>query len=304
MKLLSRREFLKKCGLITGTSFLVSQFSSVYSLFAKETQIPHIIQVTGPNPEKNIKQALAQLGGIEQFVSRGDIVAIKPNISWARAPEFAANTDPQVVATVVKLCLEAGAKAVKITDNSCNDPRSCFNLSGIEKAVQLSGGKIFFTQDYMFKEMNIDGEYLKKFKVNREFIEADVLINLPVAKHHSLAQLTIGMKNWIGALGGSRWKVHQNINQSIADLAYFFKPDLTIVDCTRILLRHGPSGGNLSDVKETKTIIASRDPVAADSLACQLFSKVPEDIPYISIAAKMGLGTNNLKNTSVKKVLL
>jgi uncharacterized protein (DUF362 family) len=152
----------------------------------------------------------------------------------------------------------------------------------------------------MFSEMDLKGEFVKKWPVNKEIKEADVLINVPVAKHHSLARLTIGMKNWIGALGGGRWGLHKDINQSITDLANFFRPDLTVVDCTRILVDNGPQGGNLADVRKMDTIIASTDAVAADSCAAEFFNLTGKDLVYIRMADEMGLGKMDLEKITMK----
>jgi uncharacterized protein (DUF362 family) len=116
------------------------------------------------------------------------------------------------------------------------------------------------------------------------------VINLPVAKHHSLSTLTLVMTNWIGAVGGGRWSLHQDIHRTIVDLAQFFRPTVTLIDATRILLRNGPSGGSPSDVEIKKTLILSDDPVAADAAATRLFGLDPKSIGFISLAEQANLG--------------
>ena len=186
--------------------------------------------------------------GSSRFVSRQDVVVIKPNIAWDRTPEQAANTNPEVVAEVVRQCWQAGAKRVIVTDVSCNEPRRCFQRSGIQAAARAEGAEVILPDPELFREVDMGGVVLKSWPVFTPFLEADKIINLPIAKHHVLTGATLGMKNWYGILGGERNRLHQQIHQSLVDLANFMLPTLTLMDCYRILLRNGPTGGNLEDV--------------------------------------------------------
>jgi len=304
---MDRREFLKKISLAgVGASLLGTRIFTGFkpgALFAEEAPFD-IAFAKGPDTARIVTAAIDAVGGIKKFVSRGDVVMIKPNLGWARTPDQAANTDPAVLKTVVELCFNAGAKKVKITDNTCNDPRKTFMLSGADAVAKETGADLFYSEDRYFRDMDIGGEQLKSWPVNREIIEADKLINIPVAKHHSLAKLTIGMKNWFGAVGGARNRLHQNIDGTIADLARFFKPALTVVDAVRILLRNGPTGGNLNDVKTCNTVIASIDPVAADSWAATLFGMTAADLGYIAIGERMGLGTADWTKLRYKEIIV
>jgi uncharacterized protein (DUF362 family) len=152
------------------------------------------------------------------------------------------------------------------------------------------------------REMKVGGNRLDAWPVFVPLVEADKLINLPVAKHHILSSLTLGMKNWIGAVGGRRGGLHSDIHQNIVDLAQFFSPTVTLIDATRILARNGPSGGSLSDVAEKQTLILSDDPVAADAKAALLFGRRPHDIGFIRLARKWGLGTHDFTQLRQKQV--
>jgi uncharacterized protein (DUF362 family) len=232
-------------------------------------------------------------GGMKRFVSKGDVVVIKPNISWARPVQLAATTNPEVLEGVVELCQEAGAKKVRIADNTIHDARRCFSLSGARMVAENTGAELIFPRSSLMREMKIHGHRLDVWPVFVPLIEADKLINLPVAKHHALSTLTLGMKNWIGGVGGRRSALHQDIHQSTVDLAQFFKPTVTLIDATRIMTRNGPSGGSLSDVAEKNTLILSDDPVAADARASQLFGNNPENLEFIRLGKKWGLGTDD-----------
>jgi uncharacterized protein (DUF362 family) len=257
--------------------------------------------VQGGEPRALVQKALENLGGIRRFISRQDVVVIKPNIAWDRTPEQAANTNPEVVAEVVRQCWQAGAKRVIVTDVSCNEPRRCFQRSGIQAAAHAEGAEVILPDPELFREVDMGGVVLKSWPVFTPFLEADKVINLPIAKHHVLTGATLGMKNWYGILGGQRNRLHQQIHQSLADLAGFMLPTFTMIDCYRILLRNGPTGGNLEDVALKKTIVAGTDSVALDAYVAKAYWNLdPAQLPYLAIAAGRGLGTVDFEKLQVK----
>lgn len=261
---------------------------------------PLVAAHTG-EPRALARQALENLGGIRRFIRSGDTVAIKPNIAWDRTPEQAANTNPELVAEVVRQCWAAGAKRVIVTDVPCNEPRRCFLRSGIQAAARAEGAEIILPDQQLFREVDMAGVALKNWPVFGPFLDADKVINLPIAKQHGLVGVTLGMKNWYGILGGERNRLHQQIHQSLVDLANFMLPTLTILDCYRVLLRNGPTGGNLEDVAIKKTLVAGTDPVAIDAYVAKAYWNLdPEHLPYLTMAAARGLGIINFDKLSVK----
>lgn len=253
-------------------------------------------------PEELVRLAVDGVGGMSRFISRGDIVTVKPNIGWDRTPLHAANTNPRVVAEVVRLAIDAGAKRVTVTDASCNEPNRCFQRSGIWNAAHEAGAHVLLPVEHRFRTMRLGGEVLDEWPVYRPMVDADKVINVPVAKHHNLARFTGGMKNWYGLLGGRRNRLHQNIDVSIADLATFLQPTLTVMDATRVLLRNGPQGGNIADAKDMHTVIASTDQVALDAYACRLIGVVRDDLPYVKMAHERGLGSMFWENLNTREV--
>ena len=224
---------------------------------AADATLPQMIVAQGGDDVAQLaRRAIDALGGIRRFVSRSDVVVLKPNIGWDRTPEQAANTNPALVAEVVRQCLEAGAKKVIVTDVSCNDARRCFQRSGIAAAARSAGAQVILPEPERFRDVDLQGEVLQNWPVLEPFLAADKIINLPIAKHHSLSGTTLGMKNWYGILGGPRHQLHQRIHESVVDLADFIRPTLTIIDCYRVLIRNGPTGGNLEDVVLKKTLLA------------------------------------------------
>lgn len=248
------------------------------------------------SPARLVEKAVNALGGMKRFISRGDVVVVKPNIGWDRMPVHAANTNPEVVAEVVRLVYDAGAKHVVVTDASCNEPNRCFQRSGIWKSAYDVGAEIIVPADHRFRSMRLKGEVLDEWPVFTPLVNADKLINVPVAKHHNLAKYTGAMKNWYGSLGGRRNRLHQNIDVSIADLATFLQPTLTIIDAVRVLMRNGPQGGNIADAKDMWKVIATTDQVAADAFGCTLIGLTGDEMPYLKMAEERHLGTRDWRS--------
>lgn len=317
---LDRRQFIKKSAVTCGVALSAGAWgylfyskkpvrktkSKVYTF--KDFRVPvsdvyaKMTVARGNDVEKMLRASIEKLGGITKFIQPGDKVLIKPNVGWDRQPEQAANTNPELVAAVVKLCGEAKASDIWVTDVSVNDPYRCFARSGIEDAVLQSGGKILFTGENDFVLTDMKGELLKIWPVSKFYHQADKVINLPIVKNHSLSKCTLAMKNWYGVLGGQRNQLHQDINTSIADLARAVRPTLTIMDATRVLKENGPTGGNLSDVSIENTIIAGLDEVAIDSYSLQFLGLNVEDVPYIKLAEQRGLGTSDWRSIHVEEI--
>jgi uncharacterized protein (DUF362 family) len=258
----------------------------------------------GGSPAEVTKRAVAALGGIERFVHSGDDVIIKPNICVAyHTYEYAATTNPEVVATLVSLCLGAGAKKVRVMDYPFGGSAdAAYERSGIAQAVTAAGGQMEQMAKMKYRKTPIpDGRDIREWSVYRDVLEADAFINVPIAKHHNLARLTLGMKNLLGVVL-DRSKYHRNLGQRLADLTSLVYPILTVVDGVRILMDHGPTGGSLDDVKQMDTVIASHDPVAADSYAATLFGLAGADIAYIKAAAEMGLGEMDLSSLQIEEI--
>jgi len=300
MSKMERREFIK---IAAGTAAGFALFP--LSSFSSNSNKSSIVVVKNGSPSELVKKAVDRLGGMSKFVSKGDIVVLKPNISWDRVPEQAATTNPEVVAEVVKLCFNAGAKKVKIFDNTLNEVRRCYKRSGIQKAAEEFGADVFYVRPGKFKKTSIpDGKLVKSWKLYEDALDADVLINIPIAKHHSLSGVSLGMKNYMGYLGGNRGKFHRNFDVKITDLNTKFKAKLTILDAYRILLRNGPSGGNINDVALKKIVVAGADPVAVDSYGVKIFGLDPLSMGFLKEAKERGLGENDLSRIAVETISL
>ena len=280
-------------------------------LGAAQAARPDIAVVHGASVEKILQAAIDALGGVRRFISKGDVVVIKPNMAWDRAPELAANTNPGVVAALVKICLNAGAKTVKVFDRTCHEMRRAYAQSGIEAAAKAAGADVFFVggrnlssaEERRYRETNFpDGVAFKSWPILIDVLEADKLINVPIAKQHSATKLSMAMKNWMGVMGGDRARTHQNLDAAIADLATVIKPHLAIIDAVNILTANGPTGGSVKDVKRMDTVIAGVDQVALDSYGATLFGMTGDDLGSVKDAAKRGLGQKDLTKLNIRKL--
>jgi len=250
----------------------------------------------GSQRVKTVDKAIELLGGIERFIRPGEIVAIKPNVAFASPPMLGATANPELVAEVVRLCYSRGkAKKVIVTDNPINDPASCFMLSGIGKAASAAGAKVVLPKAHLFKHTTLaGGRLIKNWPIFFEpFRKVDKLIGIAPVKDHHRAGASMTMKNWYGLLGGRRNIFHQDINTIIAELAMMVRPTLVILDGTEVMITNGPTGGSISDLRRTNTLIVSTDCVAADSYGCSLLDLKVSDLPYLTKAKKAGVGTTD-----------
>jgi uncharacterized protein (DUF362 family) len=312
-KVTDRRDFIKKMaaagGVVAGAGIMGGIFYSnkpmrgekekIFTFktyrIPESSQYPSFVAAKGKDVEKTLSAALDKLGGVSRFIKKGENVLIKPNVGWDRQPEQAANTNPDLVGAIVRLCLSAGASEVWVTDVSINDPYRSFAMSGIEASVKKAGGRVKYTTENDFVQTDLKGEVLKTWPVSRFYHEVERVINMPVVKHHSLSKASISMKNWYGILGGRRNRLHQNIHASIVDLASAVRPTLTVVDATRVLFQNGPTGGNLADVSTHDTVIVGTDEVALDSYSLKYLNLTVQDVPYLGIAVNRGLGVAEWK---------
>jgi len=296
---MKRRDFIRD--VAAGSLALRFGHAALAGSPAAPAAFPVLAAVEGESPAAITREAIAMLGGMKMFVGKGDKVVIKPNIGWDRTPEMAACTNPEVVRTLVELVLDAGAKKAIVIDNTTNQAKRCYVRSGIQEAVKQAGGDMLFVDDYRVKKTALKGAWLKEWDVVLDVVEADKVINVPIAKHHSLCRLTMGMKNWLGAIGGARNQLHQDIDRAVVDLSAFFKPQLTVLDAYRILVRNGPQGGRISDTELAKTVVAGTDPVAVDAMGASFFNVAPRELPYLGLARERGLGEFDLGKVRIEK---
>ncbi len=293
----TRRQFLKRSTAVTGALALGA--SPMRAANAQEAPPAMCIArwkagAEASDPDEIIgtrltEQAIEALGGMKRFVKSGDVVWVKPNMAWDRSPEQAANTNPHVVKTLVRLCLEAGAKQVKVGDNPCNDADKAYPNSGIEAAAKAAGAEIVYLDRSRFRDMDIGGATLKNTPIYPGIIECDLVINVPVVKHHSATTVTLCMKNYMGVVENRR-RFHQDLPGCIRDITAFMKPRLCVLDAMRILTANGPTGGKLEDVKRLNILAAGTDIVALDAFGAELLGHKPADIGTVVAGYEAGLG--------------
>ena len=302
---MKRREFLiKSAGTGIGLT-AAAAFGRIPVMAAPQGSAYDMAAVLGGMPDVMFDKAITALGGMSQFVKKGQRVVLKPNIGWDVPPERGANTNPLLVKRIVEHCIRAGAKEVLVFDNTCDTWSKCYKTSGIESYVKKAGGKIVpgNTEGY-YQEVTIDkGKRLTSAKVHELVLEADVFINVPVLKNHDSAKLTISMKNLMGVVWDRRFWHRNDLHQCIADFATFHrKPDLVVVDAYNVMMKNGPRGVSRNDVVNMKAQIVTTDMVAADAAAAKMFGAEPATIPYIRLAAEAGAGTMDLQKLKISRI--
>ncbi|MDM8001126.1 MAG: DUF362 domain-containing protein [Dehalococcoidia bacterium] len=318
---IDRRDFLHKMLALGGGALATAAFISLLGCSPDDTLQPPTDNITPPpqppagtaylsvarggNPATLVQRAVDALGGIGRFVKPGDDVIVKPNICVSnRTPEYAATTNPEVVAALVTLCLGAGASRVRVMDHPFSgSAEDAYKNSGIKAAVEAVGGEMEVMASVKFQDTAIpNGRSIRSCRVYRDILKADVLIDVPIAKDHGNTILTLGMKNLLGVVDNAPSYHTSSLSERVVDLNTLVRPHLVVVDAIRVLMKNGPSGGNLSDVRQMDTIIASHDIVAADSYGATLFGMTGEDLPIVRIGAERGLGVMDLSSIKIEEI--
>jgi len=305
---MKRREFCRFAATAAGAVFFErAGLGRAAAATAAGGTVPALAAVKGA-PERAARRAVELVGGMGRFVRAGQRVVVKPNIGWDRSVEQAANTHPEVVVAVVRMCLEAGAGEVLVFDRTCNDQRLCYRRSGIEAAVEAIDDRrvrLFHPDERRYRSVAIPGgKALTSWEFYEEALAADVFVNVPIAKHHGLTGLTMSLKNVMGVAGGNRGRIHSDFDDKIVDLNLARPSHLVVLDATRVLLAHGPQGGRLEDVAHPGVVVAGSNVVAVDAYATRFFGKEPRDIAHLVRAAERGLGTLDLAQLAVKEETL
>jgi len=281
---MDRRKFLKAIAL-TGAVTTIIKDADAMSMLSQSFKTDDatgkydLVAVLGGEPEDMFRRAIAELGGMKNFISKGDEVCVKPNIGWDKTPELAANTNPKLVAEIIKQCFEAGASEVIVFDHTCDDWRKCYANSGIEDAAKAAGAKVLPAhQESYYKNVSLPkGKNLKETKIHQAVVDADKWINVPILKNHGGAQLSISMKNYMGIVWNRGYFHANDLQQCIADVCtYDKKPVLNVVDAYRLMKTSGPRGKSLADVVLSKGLFISQDIVAVDTAATNFFNQARE----------------------------
>jgi uncharacterized protein (DUF362 family) len=312
----NRRDFIKT-GLALGATFSLPGLGELFAADAPTSDstasVPPanagksiLVAVRDGSRVAMLDQALAALGGIGVFVKKGQTVLIKPNIGWDAPPERGANTHPDLVGHLTKLCLGAGARSVSIFDNTCDQWQLTYAHSGIEQAAKEAGAILVNGKDEsLYRAVEIPGGgKLKGAKVHSLVLDSDVFFNVPVLKHHSGALMTACMKNLMGVVWDRRFYHNNDLHQTIADFLTFRQPTLNILDAYHPMIRNGPRGKTVEDVVEMRTLLASTDIVAIDAAAAKLLGHQPADVRHVEIAAGMKLGTMDLTAVDIRRFKL
>jgi uncharacterized protein (DUF362 family) len=308
---MKRRDFLLTTAMTSVASML--RFDKLEAALKNNTisvsSAPDLVAVMGGEPAVMLDRALAKFGGIKSFVKKGQIVVLKPNIGWDKTPDHAADTNPDLVAAMVKQCYSAGAKRVEVFDHTCNQWDRCYVNSGIKNAVESAGGIMIPANDEsFFRTVAIpNGVKLKQTAIHRSLLDCDVWFNMPILKNHGGAKMTISMKNYMGIVWDREYFHRTDLQQCIADVCTFHKrPALNIVDAYRIMFQNGPQGKSVADTALLKTLIVSPDIVAADAASVKFFNQVRKmninEVSHIQMGQALHLGTEDLEKLRIDRI--
>ncbi len=306
---MDRRDFIKKGTFAAFAAGATLSFGGISDIFANSLlsgSMYDLVAVKGGEPDIMFNKAISSLGGMKNFVKKGQKVVVKPNIGWDVNPERAANTNPKLISSIIKHCFDAGAKEVYVFDHTCDNWSRCYSNSGLEKASKDAGAKVVSgASEGYYQDVKINlGKNLTFAKVHELILNSDVFINVPVLKSHGGGRITAGMKNLMGIVWDRGYWHQNNLHQCIADFATYRKPDLTIVDAYNVMLRNGPRGTSVNDLSLMKSLIISTDIVAADSAAAKIFGINPDDVQYIKIADQMKTGIKDLTKLRINRIII
>ncbi len=308
---MDRRQFLQKGFIFSALSSLYASTIGRIPLFAAEKKVESrgnydLVAVRNGEPVELYQRAMAEMGGIGTYVKPGQTVVLKPNASWDTPPERAANTNPDLMAAIVRDCLDAGARRVYAFDNTCDNWERSYNNSGVKDAVEDAGGQMLHAHlERYYTDISIPGaQRLTNVKVHERLLESDVFINIPVLKHHGSTTVTIGMKNLMGLVWDRGYWHRNDLHQCIADFCLWKKPDLNIVDAYLVMTQNGPKGTSTADLTRMRSLIISEDIIAADAASSMMLDHQPGDIGHIRIGAEKGIGNMQLDQLNIRRVAL
>lgn len=304
---IDRRTFCKKSLALGAAMYGASLFGWTNKVLAQDA-MPDLVAVRNGEPDAMFDKAIAAMGGMGQFVKKDQSVVIKPNIGWNRSPDTGANTNPLLVKRIVEHCLNVGAKKVYVFDHVIDEriAQKTYGKSGIEAAAKAGGAIVAPGHDKKYyQEVSIPGgERLTQAHVHELLFETDVLINVPVLKHHMSSNLTIAMKNLMGVVWDRAAYHRKGLHDCIAEFCLHRKPDLNVVDAYWVTMKNGPNRARKSDLAQKKSLLLSPDIVAVDAAAAKIFGMEPERVRHIKLGHEKQIGNMNLAELNIKKIVL
>ncbi len=311
---MDRRNFLRAVAL-AGGAVAIASTKGAMDVMAQKVTNPQtgntvdLVAVMGGEPDEMFKRGIAEMGGLSKFIKPGQKVTIKPNIGWDRTPELAGNTNPKLIAEIVRECFAAGAKEVTIFDHTCHEWTNCYKNSGIESAAKSAGAKVIPAhEESYYRNISLPhGKELKNAKIHEAILNCDVWINVPILKNHGGANMTISMKNHMGIVWDREIFHQKDLQQCIADICSLDKkPVLNVVDAYRVMKDNGPQGKSIADVVTPKGLFISQDIVAVDTAATKFFNQIREmpldHVGHLANGQALHLGTMDLDKLNIKRI--
>jgi len=302
----TRRDFLKWLAVSAAGAVIPGLRGG--PLFAGEAapRPPDLVGVKEGAPAQMFDAGIRALGGMGRFVKRGQTVLVKPNIGWSKTPNEGATTNPELVGTIVESAYRAGARKVFVFDHPVNSEKECYESSGIRKIVLEKKGEMRSGSDKsMYRKVEVKGgRLLKEVLVHELYLDSDVVINVPILKSHGGGRMTAALKNLMGVVWDRGEWHRRGLHQAIAEFPLVRKPDLNVIDAYLVMMENGPRGHSTEDLSLKKMQLLSPDAVLADTAAAKVLDMDPADVPYLKLAADLGIGSMDLDKSLVKRIVL
>ena len=250
-----------------------------------------------------VRKSLELIGGLNSIVKPGSKVFLKINhLSPPSPPEKGIVTHPVFTEAVIILLEETGAE-ITVGDDIEEGDEDGFIVSGYRAMCKRQHVKLLNLREAGFVEQACNGKILKNLYISKIVQEADVIINLPKFKTHSLTIFTGGIKNMYGIIpAGLRRRFHgdylrpEDFCQMLVDIYSLAKPELTIMDGIMAMEGDGPGSGKM---RNTGLILAGRDAVALDAVCGGIIGLKPEDVLTTRYAGERNSGISDLRKIEV-----
>lgn len=250
-----------------------------------------------------VKKAVELIGGLQDLIKPGSRVFVKINhLPPPSPPERGIVTHPVFAEAVVRL-LKTLSNNITMGDDIASQAPDGFSISGFQQMCQRAGVRLVNLREGGFVEVGCNGHFLDKIYLSRIALDADVIVNLPKLKTHSLTILTGGVKNMYGTIpSGLRMRFHgeyarkEDFGQVLTDIFSAIKPQLTIMDGIVAMEGEGPASGGL---RRLGVVLASQDAVAVDAVVAKMVGLNPMDIYTTRYCDERGLGVGKLDNIKV-----
>ena len=300
---MNRRQFLKRYAATLALNFF--PFNLLFAATPKSV----VWEVLGTG-EDSINTLFSSMGGIEKFIIR-DIsktsVLIKPNLCLPHNARMGTITSPEVVGGLCRFLVGMGVKKIIIADHTLQSSKDFRSIELMEVLARYPEVNLILANEQgLYNQAEVNGKVLKTTEALKLLSQVDLFINMATAKHHSATKVSLAIKNLMGLIWNrTEFHTQLDLNLAIADLALAIRPDINIIDASRVLLNRGPTGPG--PVINENRLFASLDILALDAVVTSRYkfgnkTLSARDVPHLLAAYQNGVGEIDAQNIQVKTI--